>query len=118
MPAGEPAWQLLSDLKDIVDLVVSPAQTEESIAYLSFKITEHQVRFKEVFPDSDFLPKHHFLQHYPQLICEFGTLVELWTIRFESKHSFFKRVVRHTGCFKNMLLSLAERYQFAVARQL
>lgn len=118
MPAGELAWQLLSDLKDIVDLVVSTVQTEESIAYLSFKITEHKVRFKEVFPDTSLLPKHHFLQHYPHLICEFGHLVQLWTIRFEAKHSFFKRVVRHTRCFKNVLLSLAERHQFAMAHQL
>ncbi|KAL6476470.1 hypothetical protein MHYP_G00149690 [Metynnis hypsauchen] len=36
-------------------------------------------------------------------------------MRFEAKHSFFKRVVRHTTCFKNVLLSLAERHQFLMA---
>lgn len=118
VPPEEPAWQLLLDLKDIVDLVVSPMQTEESIAYLSFNITEHKVRFKEVFPDTSLLPKHHFLQHYPHLICHFGSLVQQWTIHFEAKHSFFKRVVQHTRCFKNVLLSLAERHQFAMAHQL
>lgn len=115
VPPDEPAWQLLGDLKDIVDLVVSPVQTEESIAYLNFKISEHRVRFVEVFPESGFLPKHHFVEHYPQLICQFGPLVALWTMRFEAKHSFFKRVVRHTTCFKNVLLSLAERHQFLMA---
>lgn len=118
VPTDEPAWQLLADLKDIVDLVVSPVQTKESIGYLNFKISEHRVRFKEVFPESNFLPKHHFLEHYPQLICEFGPLVALWTMRFEAKHSFFKRVVRHTSCFKNVMLSLAERHQFHMAHHL
>lgn len=60
VPTDEPAWKLLLDLKDIVEVVVSPVQTQESIAYLNFKISEHRVRFKEVFPKSTFLPKHHF----------------------------------------------------------
>lgn len=85
MPTDEPAWKLLADLKDIVEVVVSPVQTQESIAYLNFKISEHRVRFKEIFPESKFLPKHHFLEHYPYLICEFGPLVALWTMRFEAK---------------------------------
>jgi len=118
VPADEPAWNLLTDLKDIVDLVVTPVHTDETIAYLNFKISEHRVRFKEVFPDSNLLPKHHFLEHYPQLIYQFGPLVSLWTLRFEAKHSFFKRVVRHTSCFKNLLLSLAERHQLSMAHQL
>lgn len=118
VPAAEPAWNLLTDLKDIVDLVVAPVHTDETIAYLNFKISEHRVRFKEVFPDSNLLPKHHFLEHYPQLIYQFGPLVSLWTLRFEGKHSFFKRVARHTSCFKNLLYSLAERHQLSLAHQL
>lgn len=118
VPAREPAWELLLDLKDIIDILVCPVQTEESVAYLSFKIAEHQVRFQEVFPETNVLPKHHFIQHYPELIFEFGPLVHLWTIRFEAKHRFFKRVVRHTGCFRNVLLSLAQRHQFSMSHHL
>lgn len=89
MPTDEPAWKILTDLKEIVDLVVSPVHTKETIAYLNFKISEHRVQLQEVFPDYRLLPKHHFLEHYPQLICQFGPLVCLWTLRFEAKHSFF-----------------------------
>ena len=39
-------------------------------------------------------------------------------MRFEAKHSFFKRVVRHTGCFKNILLSLANKHQLMIANHL
>ena len=61
VPTDEPAWKLLADLKNIVEVVASPVQTQESNAYLNFKISEHRVRFKEVFPESNFLPKHHLL---------------------------------------------------------
>lgn len=118
VPCEDPAWQILTDLKDIVDLVVSPFHSEESIAYLDFKISEHRIRFQEVFPDCELKPKHHYLEHYPYLICLFCSLVDLWTMRFEAKHSFFKRVARSVRCFKNVLLSLSERHQYQIAHHL
>ncbi|KAL0194605.1 hypothetical protein M9458_008177, partial [Cirrhinus mrigala] len=42
VPEGEPTWQVLMDLKDIVELVVSPVHTDESISYLEMKISEHR----------------------------------------------------------------------------
>lgn len=36
-------------------------------------------------------------------------------MRFESKHSFFKQVARHTNCFKNIALTLATKHQFMLA---
>lgn len=41
--------------------------------------------------------------------------MSLWTMRFEAKHSFFKRVVRHTRSFRNILLSLAMKHQLLLA---
>lgn len=119
VPSNEPAWQVLCELKDIVELVVAPFHTEDSISYLDFKISEHRTVFKEVFPHEKIRPKHHYLEHYPQLIRQFGPLVALWTMSFESKHSFFKRVIRHTNCYKNVLYSLAQRHhQFQTAYNL
>lgn len=118
VPCEEPAWHILTDLKDIVDLVVSPVHTEDSIAYLGFKISEHRIKFQEVFPDVNLKPKHHYLEHYPYLIRKFGPLVALWTMRFEAKHSFFKRVARNIRCFKNVLLSLSQRHQYQIAYHL
>lgn len=118
VPASEPAWQVLCELKDIVELAVAPFHTEDSICYLDFKISEHRTVFQEVFPHERILPKHHFLEHYPRLIRQFGPLVALWTMRFEAKHSFFKRVIRHTNCYKNVLYSLAQRHQFQSAHNL
>lgn len=82
VPEHEPVWQVLLDLKQIVELVVSPLHSEESITYLESKISDHRQRYQEVFPNNKLLPKHHYIEHYPQLIQLFGPLVGLWTIRF------------------------------------
>lgn len=113
VPEDEPAWQVILDLKDIVELVVAPVHTDETIAYLEAKIYDH--RHLELFPHIKLLPKHHYLEHYPQMIRCFGPLIALWTMRFEAKHSFFKQVARHTNCFKNIPCSLAIKHQFMLA---
>lgn len=114
IPEHDPAWQILLDLKQIVELAVAPIHNSKSIAYLESKISDHRQRYKEVFPNKRLLPKHHYIEHYPQLIRLFGPLVGLWTIRFEAKHSFFKKVIKHTSCFKNVPLSLAVKHQFMI----
>lgn len=118
VPEEEMAWQLLMDLKDIVELVVAPTHTDESIAYLEFKISDHRHKYQDLFPDVPLLPKHHYLEHYPQLIRAFGPLVGHWTLRFEAKHSFFKQVIRYTNCFKNVPLSLATKHQLMMSYHL
>lgn len=115
VPEKEPAWLVLMDLKDIVELVVAPVHNDESISYLESKIIEHRQRYQELFPDARLLPKHHYLEHYPQMIRFFGPLVILWTMRFEAKHSFFKQIVKHTSCFKNIPLTLASKHQLMIA---
>lgn len=115
---NEPMWQVLCDLNDIVELVIVPFHTDDSISYLDFKISEHRAVFQEVFPHHRIRPKYHYLEHYPQLIRQFGPLVALWTLRFEAKHIFFKGVICHTNGNKNVLLSLAQRHQFQTAYNL
>ena len=39
-------------------------------------------------------------------------------MRFEAKHSFFKQVVQHTNCFKNVPLSLATKHQLMISYHL
>lgn len=38
----EQAWQLLMKLKDVVELVMSPMHTDESIGHLDSLIAEHR----------------------------------------------------------------------------
>ena len=115
VPEGDGAWTVLMDLKEIVELVLSPTFDDESIQYLQTKIQDHRQILMEVFPEFRLRPKHHYVEHYPDLIRCFGPLVHLWTMRFEGKHRFFKRVVHDTQNFKNVLKTLATRHQHMVA---
>jgi len=74
VPDDEPAWKVILDLKDIAELIVAPVHSRESVAYLECKISEHRSRYQELFPDKRLLPKHHFLEHYPEMIKCFGPL--------------------------------------------
>jgi len=115
IPENEPSWEILMDLKAIVELVVSAKFSEETLCYLESKISDHRHLLTETFPDLTLRPKHHFVDHYPQLIRCFGPLVSLWTMRFEAKHSYFKKIVHDTHNFKNVLLTLATKHQQMVA---
>ena len=98
-------------LKDIVELVVAPVHTPETIAYLDFKISEHRDRFLAVFPEETLTPKHHFLEHRLTLIEDDGPLVGVW----KRNTVFFKQVMRHTNNFRNILLTLSTRHQMMMA---
>lgn len=78
--------------------------TPQTICYLDSTMSEHRHRFLQVFPQEKLIPKHHYLEHYPQLMAHY-------TMCFDAKHSFFKCVVRHTHSFRNILLSLSMKHQ-------
>lgn len=71
-----------------------------------------------LFPDKKFEPKHHYVEHYPELIAEFGPLLFMWTMRFEAMHSYLKCVVHESHNFKNILKTIAEKHQMMIAYHL
>ena len=111
VPANEPCWDLILELKVLVELSFARALHEGDIVYFESKIRSHNILFNEIFPEESFKPKHHFISHYAQLTRSFGPLVQYSTLRFEAKHSFFKRVVRECRNFKNVCKMLAVRHQ-------
>ena len=118
IPEQEPAWEILMDLKEIVDIVVSNRLSEEALCYLSCKLLDHRKLLTTTFPDFRLRLKHHFIDHYPHLIRCYGPLTELWTMRFEAKHSFFKKVIHDTHNWKNVLLTLSSKHQQMMAYHL
>ena len=118
IPMGDDAWHLVMELKEIVELCFAPCITEHAVGYLSSKIADHKRLYKELFPERKLKPKHHYLEHYPDLIREFGSLINMCTMRFESKHSYFKRVIHDSHCFKNILKTMADKHQLLVAYHL
>ncbi|XP_071847914.1 uncharacterized protein [Apostichopus japonicus] len=113
--ADDAVWQLCIKLKDIVEIVVSPCLHESQIAYLKVLVEEYLEERTDLFPNCSLRPKHHFLSHYHWLITMFGPLIRLWTLRFESKHSFFKRCARYSQNFINITSTLAQKHQLLQA---
>jgi hypothetical protein len=105
------AWQLILSLRDITELVCAPKISEANIAYLNVLIQGYLHERKSRFPHKNLKPKHHFLAHYPHLILQYGPLIHVWTMRFESKHSYFKRCLSRLGNFKNPCQTVTERHQ-------
>ena len=105
------SWLVLLELKDIVEYSFAHKITEGDLLVLESKIKDHKELLHDAFEDFHFKPKHHFVEHYPHLMRCFGPLVQCYTLRFEGKHSFFKKVIRHIMNFKNVCRSLAERHQ-------
>lgn len=99
----------------MVSLICAPAISTGQIAYLRVLIDEYLHFRKQAFPDKPLKPKHHYVSHYPELIIHFGPLIRLWTLRFESKHTYFKQCARKLHNFKNLCLTLAERHQLPQA---
>lgn len=104
-------WQLVIMLKEVVELVCAPKISTSQVSFLQVHIQEYLETRRHLFPSEKLKPKHHYLLHYPSLILKLGPLIRLWTMRFESKHSYFKRCVRRTQNFKNVCQSLANNHQ-------
>lgn len=101
VPKQEIAWDILMLLKYIVELAVAT----------NHNIQRHRQVLQEAFPDFRLRPKHHFFEHYPSLFKSFGPLSDVWTMRFEGKHKFFKRVIRNAQSYKNVALTLTKKHQ-------
>ena len=79
------------------------------------KIEEYLEARTSLFPEAPLRPKHHYLTHYPQHILQFGPLIRVWTLRFESKHSYFKKCAQHSQNFINICHTFAEHHQLLQA---
>ena len=111
IPEGEPSWVIILYLKDIVEIAFSPVLSESAVAYLDMLIKEHKLLLKQTFPNFSLKPKHHFLEHYPQLIKCFGPLAFASTLRFEAKHGLLKKCMRQNMNYRNICKSLAKKHQ-------
>lgn len=104
-------WQLAIMLKEVVEIVCAPKISAAQVSFLQVHIQDYLETRKHLFPSDKLKPKHHYLLHFPFLIMKLGPLIRLWTLRFESKHSYFKRCVRRTQNFKNVCETLANNHQ-------
>lgn len=104
-------WEAILLLSEIVESVCAPEIKKKHIPYLQNLINEYLLIRNEIFPQIPLRPKHHYLSHYPLLFIIFGPLIRVWTLRFESKHTFFKRMIRFIRNFINVTKTLSQKHE-------
>jgi hypothetical protein len=112
---SDPVWKMLLILRKISSFVMSFKISIGQVAHLRSLLFEYINLRITLFPNVKIRPKHHYILHYPDLILKFGPLRPLWTLRFESKHRYFKNIVRHSPNYKNILFSFSEKHQLLQA---
>lgn len=104
-------------LLEIMAIVCSHFISLESLSLLESLIPLYLETFAQLYKADGspsgrkFIPKQHFLLHYPRLIAMFGPLIHFWTLRFEGKHQYFKKIVQAMRNWKNLPLTLARKHQ-------
>jgi len=99
---NDDVWKLVLLFREIVLLVCPPSVKLVNLSYLRSIILDYFDLRYELFREVPLRPKHHYLQHYPDLIEEFGPLMKVWTLRFESKHKDLKAKALAGGNFINI----------------
>lgn len=95
-------WLLILCLREICFLTFASALSLGQVALLQEKINEYLLLRLKCFPNIKLRPKHHYISHYPSLTISFGPLKHLWTLKFESKHRYFKNIIKHSQNYKNI----------------
>ena len=103
-------YQLLLKIVLIVQICFSPVTSNARVQELRDAIELHLKTFKELFPLKNINPKMHYLIHIPDQILHLSPLIRHSCMRFEARHAYFKDIAPLQN-FKNICLSLAERYQ-------
>ena len=101
-------WNLLVLFCQLTECLCALEFSNSDLIYLDESLHSFFSKYTSKFPHVIIKPKAHFIQHYAQMISRFGSLVK--TLRFESKHSFFKSVSNKNR--KNIFQSMAEKHQF------
>ena len=76
-------WRLFIIRREICNIIFAPVVTMGLAVFLKELIIEHHTLFRQLY-DTNLIPKHHFMIHYPRMMVMFGPLSKLWCMRFEA----------------------------------
>ena len=117
IPENDLKYNCFLNLLKILQISLASFVSSDVAAYLRVLIEEHHIAFTTLYPNESFIPKQHYMLHYPNQILTHGPLIRSWTMRFEGKLKYFKGIAQR-GNFKNVSLSLAKRHQRWLSYQL
>ena len=99
--------------REIMMYAFSRCISRQDLDYYAQKIKVLYQLMKEHFSHIRITPKFHYLLHYPSMTAKFGPLCNLWCMRFEAKHQYFKALASNIGSFRNIAFTLATRHQLS-----
>ncbi|XP_064470269.1 uncharacterized protein LOC135385020 [Ornithodoros turicata] len=111
IPQENRFWRLYTMFREVVDLIMCRDLPLDHVPYLHRRIEFFRQEFQTLFPDVRVPCKMHYILHYPTYIYKYGPLIQLWSMRFEGKHQYFKDMARKLKNFKNIAFSMAQRHQ-------
>ena len=109
--ADEVAWEILIAFVEVVRFIVSPDFTDAELDQLQSDIESWLFNYFRHFEHLRVTPKFHYLLHYPQQIRKHGALVEITTLRFESKNGHLKTFCKTTKNFRDICKTAAKKHQ-------
>ena len=133
VPESEPNWENYTLMLRITDCVFAPVTSVDIAFCLKTLIKEHHECFKDLYPSALIIPKMHYMIHLPEWIIMyvvtnssvyiknsnmFGPPSRYLCMRFEAKHSYFKKIGHVVRNFKNIPKTIAERHQTQMCYEL
>ena len=111
------AGKMLVKLAELSEIITSPKlsnfEIEEIMPELIYEYLEFRVNAVEDLNMPNPRPKHHMISHYHEAYLMYGPLISLWGMRMESKHVYFKTVIKASKNFRNVAKTCARRHQMA-----
>lgn len=117
VPDSDPHWELYLMLREITSILNCRSINNSIISYLQNLISQHHSTFINLF-EQHLRPKYHFAIHYPSILHQIGPIVNISSMRYESKHQEFKQMARVARSRKNLLYTLALKYQLKISHLL
>ncbi|XP_051164464.1 uncharacterized protein LOC127283553 [Leptopilina boulardi] len=100
-------WELYTCLRQIFDILLSPRTIRSDAKILKNLIENHNKLYKKFY--GKLKPKFHSLFHYPRFLLQYGPIVNLWGLRFESYYQPIKQISLSTSYNENLLKTIATK---------
>lgn len=106
-------WQLYLLLHDIFNIIQAKKLPSNIGDIFQVLIKEHNELYLRITGER-LKPKHHFLLHYSMIFNYLGPFANVSCMRFEAMHKRLKAYCTASMSRKNLLLSLATKFQLAL----
>ncbi|XP_039310773.1 uncharacterized protein LOC113005926 isoform X1 [Solenopsis invicta] len=113
VPKGDKYLHLIFLLNRISEIVFIPIASPSQAPYLQDLVLEFVSSFKELFPNVALINKFHHLMHYWEYLLKSGPLKSIVCLRYEAKHSIFKKYKSQCCNFKNLSFSMIRLSQIS-----